>query len=861
MPKTVLIILAAVVALIAIVVITGMRYLRADDEDDFDDDVPAEHGRPSSRGNHLPQEGVRSRRHHDDGMPDERVRERPGARVGAGQGDEREPEHRPAGRATRDRGWGEDSGQHPRASRAPLSQREQRQARRPSRRDLDDRDLDDSEQVSASPRSGRSQPGRGSQRGIDDFDGRTARMPAMAREYEREGMDARDGRDRRDSRDGRDRRDSRPGASIRDIAAADRDDRDRRSSTRPNARPESRKNGSGQGEGDELLPAVKPRQGRGKRDSDGDWPSNEWDELSDVDYWAELASDKPFTAAGQPTGQSARSDRGDSRQPAAAGPARSERQESPAGREQLAKRPSRPSRQAEPLVPPAARKSDLAATGRSEDFSSTAPRRASLGGASLDGTEHLQAVPPSRDSRPAARVDDDDPLTSPSFPRIAADDSRSYRRSRTAAADGRQSASRDPDGTPQRSAHGGHTQPQQRPAHPVVPRVDPIRGLDGASQPISYPRSTGGGADYAAAPADYAGAAAEYSRPAADPYRHASSGSSALAAGSALPSGSVTSSYQVPAAASAAGYQPVSASYPGPAASTTSYSGPASPGGYSATAGGPVTAYPASGGSASYAAAAAAGPTSYPPAATSIAGYLPPAAGAHDGYVGDPAARGSYPASARDSGGYSASALDTGTYQAPLSTAGLSASGGYPSSIGSHQAAVATTGSYSYPAGNAGYAAGQPDQPSGYSGYSGSGASSGPSAGPASGSYLPPDPAYLPPDPGYLAGGYPADQPDARYPLYPAPVPAGQTSTYQSPSPQLPDGSAAGPERSGFGDGFAAGSAYAAQPSRRPEAAYRPGTYDPPGYRVPAPEAGGYAGADPYAVDPDGYTGYGNGGY
>jgi hypothetical protein len=65
MPKTVLIILAAVVALIVIVVLTGMRYLRADDEDDFDDDVPAEHGSSRSRGSHPRADRTRSR-HSDD---------------------------------------------------------------------------------------------------------------------------------------------------------------------------------------------------------------------------------------------------------------------------------------------------------------------------------------------------------------------------------------------------------------------------------------------------------------------------------------------------------------------------------------------------------------------------------------------------------------------------------------------------------------------------------------------------------------------------------------------------------------------------------------------------------------------------
>jgi hypothetical protein len=40
-------------------------------------------------------------------------------------------------------------------------------------------------------------------------------------------------------------------------------------------------------------PKGRSRQQRGKRDDD-DWPSSEWDELSDEQYWAELSSDKPL---------------------------------------------------------------------------------------------------------------------------------------------------------------------------------------------------------------------------------------------------------------------------------------------------------------------------------------------------------------------------------------------------------------------------------------------------------------------------------------------------------------------------------------------------------------------------------------
>ncbi len=44
----------------------------------------------------------------------------------------------------------------------------------------------------------------------------------------------------------------------------------------------------------EARAQARGRQVRGKRDDDGDWPSTEWDELSDADYWKEVASDRPL---------------------------------------------------------------------------------------------------------------------------------------------------------------------------------------------------------------------------------------------------------------------------------------------------------------------------------------------------------------------------------------------------------------------------------------------------------------------------------------------------------------------------------------------------------------------------------------
>jgi hypothetical protein len=39
---------------------------------------------------------------------------------------------------------------------------------------------------------------------------------------------------------------------------------------------------------------------RGRRDHDGDWPSTEWDTLSDEQYWAELSADKPLSNMARP---------------------------------------------------------------------------------------------------------------------------------------------------------------------------------------------------------------------------------------------------------------------------------------------------------------------------------------------------------------------------------------------------------------------------------------------------------------------------------------------------------------------------------------------------------------------------------
>src|SRR5215469_6049549 len=74
--------------------------------------------------------------------------------------------------------------------------------------------------------------------------------------------------------------------------------------------PQQRSRGNGRG-GDgrpprhpEESPAPARAQARSRRSSDSsEWDSSEWEKLSDVDYWAELASDKSLKNTAQPAAQ------------------------------------------------------------------------------------------------------------------------------------------------------------------------------------------------------------------------------------------------------------------------------------------------------------------------------------------------------------------------------------------------------------------------------------------------------------------------------------------------------------------------------------------------------------------------------
>jgi hypothetical protein len=431
MSKTVLISLAAVVALIVIVVLLGMRYLRTEDEEDFEE-TSADHGRSSGRNGHQVRDHhARLRSHHED-HGDERPAGGSG-RPGTARRT-RGPDMRSAVRAPgQDRSWREDSGEVSRAGMPPQRDQHLVKSGRGGRRDYADMSEAAADRARQGAGRSRSQRGRTAgdgqgDRGYADLGGRRDDRDRTGGWDDRDFREARDARAGRENSSGRDTRDARRTSDGWDLSerrepspaggpreGADHNG-DRRGATGPNARPDARRNGAKPDR--EALPPVRPRQGknsqgRNKRDSEGDWPSTEWDELSDVDYWAELASDKPLTTA-TPAADASRSRRREPRPEVRQGQdARSaqnvraaERQDVDAGAELPVKQIRHRERQPERAMVPGA------------------PR-----------APHPIAAAPR--SIPA----DDDPLTSPSFPTITTEDTRSYRRTRTARGDGRQPAS------------------------------------------------------------------------------------------------------------------------------------------------------------------------------------------------------------------------------------------------------------------------------------------------------------------------------------------------------------------------------------------------------------------------------------
>lgn len=250
--------------------------------------------------------------------------------------------------------------------------------------------------------------------------------------------------------------------------------------TEAKARPKSQAKGRG-----------RPSRGR-HDDDDDDWPSTEWDKLTDEQYWAAVSADKPLATTARTAQPSAPAPAAPAANPprTAAQPSASRRPASRpqpaldaepdgAGRQPAVRpdRPDRPARTGSRQGPPrrtdgvdtdpgrrpglADRPAAAAATERMPARRRPAPEPAPPAVA-----PYLPAAP-----EPVPARSDDDPLTSPHFARGAAgaDDSRSYRTPR-----------RNP--APRQDRSGGQ-------AYPSAPH-----GYPGAAEayPPSYPSSSGG---------------------------------------------------------------------------------------------------------------------------------------------------------------------------------------------------------------------------------------------------------------------------------------------------------------------------------------------------------------------------------
>jgi hypothetical protein len=263
----------------------------------------------------------------------------------------------------------------------------------------------------------------------------------------------------------------------------------------------------------------------GKR---GDGP--DWDAMSDVDYWTELAADKPFNgdmpatpaAPARPTAGRRSADQGAGSR--SSSPGRGE----PGG--QLPSRPRQP-RPAPASVDPAHAPGRYAAEPATESIAALA-RLANQPPASQPPASQPRSSPPTSRQRPMSPPPisqprsapppisqphqqvrplpaplDDDPLTSPSFPAINTSDSRSYRTSRPS--DGRSS-----DTQPGVRPAAAYNEPtQQFTAYPQAPaRANGAPPSRYPEQAPAGPNSAPGG--YPVQPAAPAAPAA----PAGNPY-------------------------------------------------------------------------------------------------------------------------------------------------------------------------------------------------------------------------------------------------------------------------------------------------------------------------------------------------------
>ncbi len=256
------------------------------------------------------------------------------------------------------------------------------------------------------------------------------------------------------------------------------------------------------------------RQAKAARQADADSGASGWDKLSDVDYWAELAADKPLAADAAASSDSSRSPRGraDQKRDARSAPrgepaqlpvrqrSQSRSAPAPAGRladqgqtEQIDVRAARgggrygtepatqglaalarladqPPAPSQPAVPglrspsgPRPAGGQRPMNGRPSGGQRPVPptERRALPAGPLPATGQRPSQPPLPQA-PAAPIShsggqarppqplDDDPLTSPSFPAINTSDSRSYRTRQPSSS---QRGSSQPHGAPRTGGH------------------------------------------------------------------------------------------------------------------------------------------------------------------------------------------------------------------------------------------------------------------------------------------------------------------------------------------------------------------------------------------------------------------------
>ncbi|MHB1819808.1 MAG: hypothetical protein ACYCO9_17480 [Streptosporangiaceae bacterium] len=481
MSKIALIILAAVVALIIIVVLTGMRYLRADDEgldaDDsgviedtgsFEDtggfglsldDSDQRHDRAGARqrsgrsaaASGRSQETTRNRaeaRRPTRGETSHRTEDGPGWRGGPGA-------PRPD---LADAGHGGGREETMRRGRGGVSRTEREHGSRSGRGHGDAGDL---VPVAGRPRQGADARPTGRPSADGTGRGRRAISDVIDIADEADFTDGGASQARRRDREDRPPRaaarqagDSRGGRSP-DRASADRASADRASADRASGG----RAGPGRGAGRRPpvramvdsgpLPEIRPRSGRGKKEA-GDWPSGQWEQLSDADYWAELASDRSLTEPGGPPSGRADDARTDASRADAsrAGRGRASGGRGDAARADVDRRDDRLDRI--DAAPREVRPRERVSRPRHDEVGYGTAVGGYPGGRPdyerIEAADRTISMPASRIARadgppeaaPASRRpervrpgSDDDPLTSPSFPRITADDGRSYRRSRS----------------------------------------------------------------------------------------------------------------------------------------------------------------------------------------------------------------------------------------------------------------------------------------------------------------------------------------------------------------------------------------------------------------------------------------------